>query len=122
MTNKVLILPVTFEGLQSRVDKSLKVTIVTSEVTPDVAGALFEMQRGFGYVAIKPVEFEAQEREMLEALETDFVDDKKKTPSQMLRAVLYLNWKEDNRGFAEFKAFYRNEMTRIIDQYRAKIS
>lgn len=118
---KVLILPVTFEGAATRKDKTIRITIGTQEVAPEVAGVLYGMQNGFGYVAIKPVEFDAQERDMLEGLEADFVDDKKRTDSQRLRAVLYLNWKENDKGFADFKVYYRNEMNRVIEHYRSKI-
>ena len=116
----MMIFPATIEGVQTRQDLTLKVTIGTQEATPYAAG-LVMLNRKFVYVAIKEAEFEAQEKEAVAGLESEFVDDRKKSRSKRLRDVLYRVWEQHPKGFEDFEAFYRHEMERIIEHYKAKL-
>lgn len=118
---KLTILPATIEAVASRKDRTLKVTIGTQEVNADLAGTLFGMQGSFGYVALKPVEFVAQETEALEEMQGEFVDNRKRSASQRLRAVFYLMWQQNNEGFERFNSFYEAKMEMLIGHYKAKV-
>jgi hypothetical protein len=48
-------------------------------------------------------------------------DEKKKSPSQLLRAVLYLWWEGDTQGFEDFESFYENYMNKMIDHIKNKL-
>jgi len=44
-----------------------------------------------------------------------------KTPSQRLRAVLFLLWEQDKKGFISAEAYYDDLMERIINHYKTKL-
>ena len=47
--------------------------------------------------------------------------DQIKSPSQRLRAVLFVYWKEVKGGQGDFESFYRAQVERIIEQYKDKL-
>ena len=49
----------------------------------------------------------------------EFKNDK--TPSERLRAVLYVLWEQQKPLVITFDAFYRAEMDRIITHYKGKL-
>lgn len=116
----MLLLPATIENVSTRSDLTLKVVLGTQEATPQAA-ELVMLNRKYVFVAIKPTEFDANELESLEGLESRFVDDGRKSFSQRLRAVLYRVWQVENKGFKDFEGFYRHEMERIIGHYKGKM-
>lgn len=109
------------EAVATRKDKTVRVVIGTQELTPQAAAELFRLQNAFVYVVIKEEDFGQEEIEAIEALEAEFTDDRKKTSSARLRAVLYRLWEVDNAGFEKFNAFYLAKMEAIIDHYKAKL-
>jgi len=116
----MLLIPARIEKVSTRADLTMKVVIGTQEATP-AAAELVMLNRKFVYVAIKEVEFTAEEMRELGGLQSDFVDDTKKTPSARLRAVLYRIWEVDNKGYEDFNLFYLYEMERIIKHFKSKI-
>lgn len=118
---KPILFPAQIEGVSTRKDRTLRLTFGTQELTPDVKTTLFDLQNALCYVAVKPEDFGAGEIEQLEAHEAEFVDDNRKTKSQRLRAVLFVNWQQNKRGFDDFDAYYLAEMERIISHYKAKL-
>jgi len=60
------------------------------------------------------------EVEELDKIDLDLYDNKK-TQSQRLRSVLYLNWQKDNKGFIEFKDYYLHLTNQIIEFYKQKL-
>ncbi|MBK8195932.1 MAG: hypothetical protein IPK76_23020 [Lewinellaceae bacterium] len=117
----MITIPATVARLSSRKDLSLSVTFDTGELSPDTAGQLFGMQNKAVYLALKETAFNAQEAEALDALDSEFIDDTKKTPSRRLRAVLYLLWQQDPEGYADFKAFYAAKMEAVIGHFKGKL-
>ncbi len=116
----MLLLPAQIENVSTRADRTMKVVIGTQEATPQAA-ELVMLNQKMVYVAIKETEFEADEMEALEELQSEFVDDTKKRPSRRLRDVLYHVWKRNNKGFEDSNLFYLHEMERIIAHYKTKI-
>ena len=45
----------------------------------------------------------------------------KQTKSQKLRAVLYLMYHKDPKGFKSFELFYEDLMEKIINFYKSKL-
>ena len=117
----MITIPATVARLSSRKDLSLSVTFDTGELSPDLAGHLFGMQNKAVYLAVKETAFNAQETDALDALDSEFIDDTKKTPSRRLRAVLYLLWQQDPEGYADFKAFYAAKMEAVIGHFKGKL-
>ncbi len=121
MTKKPILFGAAIEGLQSRKDQTISIRLGTQELAADVAGQLFGLQNAFVYVALKVEDFGREEIERLEALEADMMDDHRKSHSQRLRAVLFLNWKQDDKGFKTFATYYDAQMEIIISHYKSKL-
>ena len=117
----MLLIPATVSSIRSRKDLSLSVCFETGEVAPATAGSLYAMQNKAVYLAIKETAFNAAETEELGALEAEFVDKKKKTPSRRLRDVLYRLWEQNPEGYADHKAHYAAKMETIIGHFKSKL-
>jgi hypothetical protein len=113
----------TFDNYRPRKDKTLTLTFVTQELGPDEVAKIHSMLERYGYLVWKadadgmdPAELAA-----IEEMKTDDVFDRSKTPSQRLRAVLYLLWKQKPDGHPDFAEFYKSRMERIITHLKTFI-
>ena len=116
----MIILPATIEGIATRKDRTVRVTIGTQELTPDKAGHLMSLQNALCYVAIKKEDFTHDEEAELDKLKANEVNGK--TPSQRLRSVLFRYWEQDKKNFETFAQYYDYMMERIIDTYKSKLT
>lgn len=48
-------------------------------------------------------------------------EPKPKTHSQRLRAVLFLLYEQDAKGYVTFESYYADLMERIINHYKTKL-
>ena len=113
----MIILPAQLDSFRSLVDKSLKLTFSTQELTPEQAGFVNQSLQTFGYLAFKDNPFKDKELELLEGLEAEY-DDGKKTPSQRLRNVLYRLWEKNPEGYEDHRLHYQFKMEKIINHYK----
>lgn len=113
-----LILAAYVEGIRSRKDKTIALTLGTQEMSPDKAGELFSIngQLITAYLSVKGISKEDQE-----IVDTIDIEKSGKTPSQRLRNVLYLLWEQDNEGFKDKNLHYIHHMEKILDHYKSKI-
>ena len=107
------------EGLTTRKDKTIKLSIGTNELTPQEAADLFSLNSQFCYIAIKPEPFVKMEYDLIQELKTDY--ENAKTPSQRLRAILYRNYEKDSEGFKDFQTYYYKKMDKICEHYKGKL-
>lgn len=98
----------------SRQDGSVKLSYVTPELRPSEAGALLLLHGKNVRLTIIPEDVEVEETISVET-ERDT-----KTPSQRLRAILFVTFKEQERS-GSFQAFYEVEMDKIINHYKKKL-
>lgn len=111
---KAITCPVILSRVSTRSDGSLALSFSTPELTPDEKVAFMELQNTELKVLIQPMDNEPAElKEVKGQFET-------KTPSQRLRAVLYIHWKQAS-GEGEFEDHYRRQMDQIINQYKSKL-
>lgn len=82
-------------------------------------GEVFSMANKIVYLCIKQETFVADEVKQVDELTVD--TDKIKSKAQRLRAVLYLNFKQDPQGFPDFDAYYAHFMERMIDHWKSKL-
>jgi hypothetical protein len=115
----MILLPATIEGISTRKDRTVRVTIGTQELAPDKAGQLMALQNALCYVAIKPENFTHDEEANLDKLKADDVNGK--TPSQRLRSVLFRLWEQDGKGFKTFSSYYDHHMELLINQIKGKL-
>ena len=116
----MIIIPAQLENYRSLKDKSLNITFETNELNPQELLGVAENLGQFGYLAFKNEPFKAEEKQMMQDLETEF-DDKKKSSSQRLRGVLFRMWQKDNEGFDTSVRHYDHHMERIINHFKSKL-
>jgi len=107
------------EGIQSRADRTWKLTIGTSELTPQTIALLADSQNKLSYIAIKPEDFTKVEMESIEATHMEY--DDKKSPSQRLRGALYRAWESKPEGYEDSELYYRFKMEKYITHAKSKI-
>lgn len=118
--NKPVYISAQIEGIQSRKDKTCKISLGTNELTPQNAALVFGLNQKFAFVALKPDEFKTDEKEIIENLQSGY-EDSSKTPSQRLRGVLFVLWKQNEQGYDDFNDFYRHKVEAVIEHFKSKI-
>ena len=107
------------EGIQSRADKTWKLTIGTSELTPQTIAMLADSQNKASFIAIKSENFNKSEIEAIEQTSIEY--DEKKTPAQRLKHVLYRAWEQDSEGYEDSELYYRFKMEKFITHVKSKL-
>lgn len=90
------------------------------EPSREVFQQLDSFHQVFGYLMFKDAQIENEEVSKFDELEADLMD-KEKTPSKRMRNVLFVNWKQSNKGFEEFKDYYAYQMEIIINHFKSKL-
>ena len=116
----MLLLPAILESYRSLKDKSIKVVFETNELTPEQMMGVTAGHQQFGYLAFKKESFKKNELDAIESLKSDF-EDKGKTPSQRLRAVLFVNFEQSPEGYKTFVDYYNAKMEIIVNHYKGKL-
>lgn len=116
----MIVLSAQLENMQSRVDKSWKLTFGTLELSPDLIGQIGKMQQEIVFVAINPDPFTNQQKEIIENTKAEIADTGK-TPSERLRGVFYVKWKSESEGYENFHDYYLVKMERIISHFKSKL-
>ena len=107
-------LPAYLTGFSSRSDGSAGIRLATQELTEQDFGNLKRSLNQFGW-------FLFSENPINEAdIPTENAEDKDKTPSKRLRAVLFILYKQKSRT-EDFETFYRITMSDIIELWKTKI-
>lgn len=115
----MILLPAQIESITTRKDKTIRLTIGTQELIPSDAAKVFYLNQQFCYMALKPEPFTKEETESVNSLKADLSNAK--TPSQRLRAILYLNYQQDSKGFQDFTTYYASEIEKICEHYKNKL-
>lgn len=100
--------------VSSRADHSVAFRIITPELRPSEAGALMCYHGKACHVLIKPHEETPDEQVSIEA-ERD-----QKTPSQRLRACLFVAFKQSGEH-GSFESFYADRMEKFIEHVKSKL-
>ena len=115
---KGVLLSAIIERLTSLKDGSIKITFETQEMSPAKSAELFALRGALATVYISPAEITTKELMQVDAIEPDLPG---KRPSQRMRNVLFLLWKQDNEGYREFDAYYPAKMEVYIEQLKQNI-
>lgn len=107
-------------SFQSLKDKTLKIVFETQEATPDMLAQIANLNQSFGFLAFKKDDFKQDEVEMLKGLESEY-EDRGKSKSQRLRAVLFVRWKKDGKGYEVFDDYYNYVMEKLIAHYKEQL-
>jgi hypothetical protein len=108
------------ESLRSRKDKTIAITLGTSEVSPDKAGKLFNTNGHIVtcYLSIKE-QITDSEKEIIDSIEAP---PQGKSPSQRMRNTLFVLWQQKPEGYEDFNLFYLREMEKMIDHIKLKLT
>lgn len=106
-------------GASTRNDGSLGLRFSTPELSPAEKTAIFELQNKNLKMLIQPMDGEISEIQEVKA----GLDEK--TPSQRLRGVLFLLWKQQTKEtdleVMSFEVYYRQYMERLIESAKNKL-
>lgn len=117
----MILLSAQVEGIQSRKDRTIKLTFGTQELMPSQAGDIFSLNNQMVFLAIKVEPFNKGEQELIESAKVDEDDAGFKSPSQRLRACLFVLFQQQPEGFKTFSEFYNARMEQLIVQIKNKL-
>ena len=117
----MITIPAQLESFRSLKDRTLKITFETNELNPQDLLGISDNINSFGYLAFKKEPFNEKERQMIESLETDYLEDSNKTPSQRLRGVMYRLYEKDSEGFKSFTTYYNHHMEILLNHFKNKL-
>lgn len=115
-----VLIPVIIENITTRKDNTIKITLGSQEVSPQVAGELFRLLNKLAACYFSP-------KETIRQAEIDQVDELDvemdgKSQSQRLRNVLFVLWQQSPEGYKDFKNFYQAKTEQIIDHFKSKLN
>ena len=116
----MLLLNGILENITTRKDRSVKVVFGLQELTVEQISELYKSVQNYLFLAIKSDVFRTQEKQIIDGIEVDYSDNTK-TPSQRLRSVLFVLWKQKDEGYSEFKDYYHFKIEALIEHFKSKI-
>ena len=115
----MITIPAIIEGIRTRKDNTISISIACNELSPMKAGEVMSMHGKAAYVALKLENFVQSELDALDSLKVD--ESVGKSHSQRLRGVLYVLWEQKPEGYKDFPTFYASRMERLIEQIKDKL-
>ncbi len=115
--------PADIMKIETMASGGVRIVVDTAELTDNEELAkLFQLKKGQrGWFLFKSSEI-AQDDLNLEELPTIVAEEgEKKTPSERLRGVLFVYWKNVKGGKGDFNGFYRNVIEQLINMYKEKL-
>ncbi len=94
-------------------DGGLSIGFATNELTDKEKLIASQFHQKFGWVLFKDVQFQDED------IPADDPTDESKSPSQRLRATLFVFWKSKPAPKPDFNQFYERQMEKIIDRVKA---
>lgn len=116
----MLVIPVQLESYRSLKDRTIKLVFETGEPTPEQMASIQSSLMRAGYLAFNSNAFTDGQIESLKEVKADY-EDSGKSPSQRLRNVLYVWWKEHNQGYEVFNDFYIHYIEKFINHVKSKL-
>ena len=107
------------DSIRTLKDKSLKLVIESQEPDNETISKLIGFNGNFVKILFSDKNIIPEQVEAIESFKVE--EDGGKSPSQRLRAVLYVNWQQNNKGYEVFEDYYRSMMERIIVHYKGKL-
>ena len=109
--------PATISKIMTMGDRSLRLQVdVDRELNATENGLVFSLYNKSGWFVFKESEIKDEDIEVPEYVK-EFKTDK--SPSQRLRAVIYLAWEKEKVGM--FDDYYKRKMEQIIEHFKGKL-
>ncbi len=106
--------PATIESISTRKDRTMKVIIGTQELEPKDSAELMSLHNTLGWFMFAENAFEVKDIPKENAPE--FKDDK--SPSQRLRAILWVYWDTCTNKSTTFNSFYDQFVEKKIKEIK----
>ena len=113
--SKIITVPSILTRISYTKDGGLSLGFSTQEMSNEDKMALSELYQTFGWLAFKSNQIDVLD------LPTEDAEDKNKTPSKRLRAVLYVLAQQEGIPKDKFESYYREHMEKIIDFVKNKL-
>lgn len=113
-----ILIPSTIEKITTLQDKSIKLSILTQELTPSQMFEVFKLYGKYGWFAFAE---ESEELVDVKVPELPKREEDAKSPSERLRGVIYVLFEKMGKPGNNFEFFYLNTMNDICDLLKKKI-
>jgi hypothetical protein len=120
METKTIVVYADFSSFKSRVNHTIDVTFNVSETSAAETAALFPFLNQQGVLAFKIGDLTDAEIDSLPEPKPEFSNQK--SPSERLRNVLFVYFKQQGGDPQDFEAFRVREMEILINSYKNKLS
>ena len=107
--------PAILTGLSTKVDNGVSLRFATNELSATDTLELLKYKGQFGFLLFKENEFKGAD------IPQEDAEDKTKTPSKRLRAVLYVMSQQRGIPNTKFEEFYREKMEMLIEMVKTKL-
>jgi hypothetical protein len=108
------------DGFRSLVNRGIKLSFQTDELTPEQMANIQHSFMKVGFLAFSPDPFATHELDEIDKLKVEF-NDTGKPPSQRLRGVLYKLWELNPEGYKTFVDYYNSHMETLIEHFKKKL-
>ena len=115
-----IIISSVLENISTRNDGTVKLTLGTQELDPGAAGNIFQLRGKFIKVFLSDDGITDMEANVISAAPLNN-EKARKSPSNRLRNVLFVLHSQGGGDENKFDEFYKSEMERIIDNYKAQL-
>jgi len=119
MENELLQLPAVIESIKSRVDGSWSIGLSTQELSEEGGSILLRLNRKLGYFLFKETPMIEADLINVPEITPEFKGDK--TPSQRLRARMFVYYKETKGKEEGFNDWYASSLEKIGQSYLDKM-
>lgn len=113
---KVFQLPAVIESVRTMADRSLQLKVGTQELNPNEKARVFDLHNKPVWLAVAEQEIKPEDIEVGE----ERVAKAEKSPSQRLRAVLFVTWNQKGSSMT-FDEYYKHQVNLIISRYKEKL-
>lgn len=108
-SNNLFQTPAAIHGVRTLVDGGVKIELITPELAADELTMLFNLHNKTGYFVFKENTITPKD---IPDVEVD-VESGEKSPSQRIRAKLYVYWNDNTDKSQPFDNYYRAFMSRV---------
>lgn len=119
MENTLLQISALIEKVESCVDGGWKLRVYTQELTEEQAGTLLKLNRKLGWFVFKETPLEATDVLKIPEITPEFKEDK--SPSQRLRARMFVYYKKKKGTEEGFNQWYDSTLNKIGQTYLDKL-
>ena len=112
-------IPVILDGLNTLKDKSIKLVFQTREFSGAEVAELLKYRDAEGWLLFAPNPFD--EKTNIPKESADSGKGEGKSPSQRLRAVLYVMWEQKGKPTDTFEEYYRIQMEKVLEQLKSRL-